>query len=303
MMPLALDSRWRDADEARRAVMALARHASIETSTRNLAEIESYPRLIPAGTDVFIPWISGMPYHHAVDVARRLRDVGMNPVPHVAARRLVSAGQLEDFLGSLVRDASVETVLLVAGDAEHPAGPFDSSAEVLESGVFQRVGIGRFGVAGYPEGHPKIAEAELKQALARKIDFARKTGLELFVVTQFCLEAQPIIAWERRLREGGFEVPVRIGLAGVASVGTLLRFGWRCGIGNSLRALSRAPVSLTRLIAQYGPDEVLPGLALGMRDGAASKIAGLHLFPFGGFAATADWLRRVACGDFALPDA
>ena len=49
-----------------------------------------------------------------------------------------------------------DTVLLVAGDSDAAAGPFSSSLQVLETGVFEACGIRSVGVAGYPEGHPRI---------------------------------------------------------------------------------------------------------------------------------------------------
>ena len=83
------------------SIKALARRSSIETSTRNLVEIDAYPSLLPRGTDVYVAWIPGSPYHHIVSVAKRLRLAGMNPVPHIAARQLATPGVATDLLASL----------------------------------------------------------------------------------------------------------------------------------------------------------------------------------------------------------
>ena len=72
------------------SIKALAGRASIETATRNLVEIDAYPSLLPRGTDIYVAWIPGSPYHHIVSVAKRLRRAGMNPVPHIAARQLAN---------------------------------------------------------------------------------------------------------------------------------------------------------------------------------------------------------------------
>src|SRR5215475_2648973 len=74
--------------DLRAAIATLAGSASIETSTRNLTEIDDYPGLLPAGSDVFVAWVPGTPYHHIASVAKRLRLRGFNPVPHVAARQI-----------------------------------------------------------------------------------------------------------------------------------------------------------------------------------------------------------------------
>ena len=85
------------------AIVRLARGASIETSTRNLAEIDGYATWLPAGSDVFAAWLPGTPYHHLVSVAKRLRQAGLNPVPHIAARRLANEDAAREFL-ALLRD-------------------------------------------------------------------------------------------------------------------------------------------------------------------------------------------------------
>ncbi len=279
------------------SVKDLARRASIETSTRNLVEIDAYPSLLPQGTDVYVAWLPGSPYHHIVSVAKRLRRAGMNPVPHIAARQLANREVAIEYLASLRDEADVGRALLVAGDSDAPVGTYDSSAALLESGLLQAHGIRSIGVAGYPEGHRKIPEAALMAALDRKIDYAAAHGLDLFMVTQFCFDGQAIVDWLGRLRARGAVLPVRVGVAGPASVRTLLNYGMRCGIGNSIRVLGSQAISLTRLIGQHGPDAVVRRLA---SRAAELNVAGLHLFPFGGFAQSAQWIDNVAAGRMGL---
>ncbi|HSD42819.1 MAG TPA: methylenetetrahydrofolate reductase, partial [Burkholderiales bacterium] len=208
------------------AIAALARTASIETSARNLAEIDTYASLVPAGTDVYIAWLPGMPYHHVASVARRLRQVDMNPVPHVTPRQFASRESAADFLKRLRDDAQVTRLLLVAGDGE-PVGPYGSSAEFMQTGLLEAHGIRSVGIAGYPEGHPRIPETSLAAALERKIEEAARRGIELFIVTQFCFDGQAILDWLARLRAQGIALPVRVGVAGPARVRALLAYGVR----------------------------------------------------------------------------
>jgi methylenetetrahydrofolate reductase (NADPH) len=285
--------------ELHAAIAALAAQASIEASARNVADVDDYAGIVPAGTDVFVTWLPRMPYHHLVSVARRLRQVGMSPVPHVTPRQLASREAAEDFLGRLRDEARVTRVLLVAGDAEAPVGPYESSAAFLETGLLEAHGIRSVGIAGYPEGHPRIPEATLAAALERKIESAAARH-DLFVVSQFCFDGQPILDWLARLRARGVAAPVRVGVAGPATVRALLNYAVRCGIGNSIRALRRQAISLPRLLAEHGPDRVVRRLAEG---GAGLGIAGLHCFPFGGFARSARWLGAVAAGRFVPDDA
>jgi len=284
------------------SVKDLARRASIETSARNLVEIDDYPSLLPRGTDVYVAWIPGSPNHHIVSVAKRLRLAGMNPVPHIAARQLASREVAAEYLSRLRDEADVRRALIIAGDSDAPVGAYDSSAALLETGLLQEHGIRSVGITGYPEGHPKIPEPALMAALDRKIDYAAAHGLDLFVVTQFCFDGKAILDWLEGLRTRGVALPVRVGVAGPATIRTLLNYGMRCGIGNSIRALGSQAMSLTRLIGQHGPEAVVRRIA---PPAAELNVAGLHLFPFGGFAQSAQWIDNVAAGRirFSEPDA
>lgn len=280
-------------------ISALARTGSIECSTRNLAEIDGYAGLMPAGSDVFTPWLPGAPYHHLVAVARHLRRAGFNPVPHICARRLPDADAARDYLGRLRGEAGVERVLAIAGDSEAAAGPYDSSLAFIETGLLQQYGIRSVGISGYPEGHRKIPEAVVQTSLDGKIGAAQRAGIDLFMVSQFCFDGEVIIEWLRRLRARGVAIPVRVGVAGPATIRALLNYGMRCGIGNSLRAVGTQAISLTRLVVQQGPEKVVRRIAL---DAKGLGIAGLHCFAFGGFAQTARWMENVAAGRFRLDE-
>jgi len=284
--------------DLRAAIAALASGASIETSTRNLTEIDDYPGFLPAGADVFIAWVPGTPYHHIASVAKRLRLRGFNPVPHVAARQIASREAAADLFARLRDEAGVERALAIAGDLAHPLGPFDSSLALLKTGILQAHGIRSVGVAGYPEGHPRLKDLALWEALEAKVDFAGRADLALFIVTQFCFDGATILGWLHRLRDRGIALPVRVGLAGPANVRTLLGYARLCGIGNSIRALTARGISLPLLIAQQGPDSVVQALAAGGATGLG--VVGLHLFPFGGFARSAKWLSAAASGRVAI---
>jgi methylenetetrahydrofolate reductase (NADH) len=279
------------------AISALARAGSLETSTRNLAEVDGYAGLMPAGTDVYAPWLPGAPYHHQVAMARHLRRAGFNPVPHISARRLPDAAAARDFLARLQGEAGVERVLTIAGDSQAAAGAYDSSYALMETGLLQEYGVKSMGIAGYPEGHRKIPDAALDAALDAKIAFAQRSGIDLFIVSQFCFDGGAIIDWLNRLRARGVPTPVRVGVAGPATIRALINYGLRCGIGNSLRAVGSQAISLPRLVVQQGPEKVVRRVAL---DCKGLGIAGLHCFAFGGFANTARWMENVGSGRFRL---
>jgi methylenetetrahydrofolate reductase (NADPH) len=164
----------------------------------------------------------------------------------------------------------------------------------MQTGVFQKLGVLRFAVAGFPEGNPNISETILDEALAAKTDFARSGGLQLSIVTQFCFKAEPIVDWLRQIRARGIVVPVRVGLAGPAGIVTLMRYAVRCGIGNSMHVLTEHP-SFAKLLTEKGPEPIIRGIAAsadaGDPDPLPLGIAGLHFFVFGGFNKTVDWIN------------
>ena len=282
--------------DERSGISVLLAGASLELSSRDPGEVDSCAGLLEPGTSVYISLPPGQTYHGTVALAARLARAGLRPVPHVAARRIASLEALDDYLARATGEAGVNSALVIAGDSDRASGPFDSSLALLETGLFQRHGIARIGVAGYPEGHPRIAASVLESALEAKKAFARRAGIELGVVTQFCFDADSIAAWAARTRQHG--LPVRVGLAGPASLPRLLRFAAMCGIGNSVRALKARPRALSKLMVEAGPEVTLRDLARR----AEPQLAGVHFFCFGGLVRTARWLRAIREGRFELSE-
>jgi methylenetetrahydrofolate reductase (NADPH) len=278
-------------------IATLARDASIECSVRDPDEIARVGALLPAGTAVFVSALSRDTAERAVAVAAQLRHAGLEPVPHIAARALPSFTAARAFLTRLASEAGVRRALLIGGDVERP-GPFASSLELLATGAFEAAGIRQIGIAGYPEGNPRIGDQVLAQALRAKLALARRAGLEVFIVTQFCFEAERILEWLRATRGHGIDAPIRIGLAARSSARTLLKYALRCGVGPSIRALGTHAAAITRLFVESGPEAIVRTLAAELRP--EDGVAGLHFFPFGGFARAAEWLNAVRDGRFRL---
>ncbi len=278
-------------------ILELMRGASLEVSARDPLAGEGLAGLVAAGSAVFINITPGDTHHGMVAAATRLRRAGFRPVPHVAARPLASFTQLNDYLARLAGEAGVDSALVIGGDLDRPVGPFASSFEILSTGLFERHGIRRVGLAGYPEGHPRIGSRALADALRLKLGLARQAGLEPFIVTQFGFAAAPILDFVAACRAAGGEAPVHVGLAGPASIATLAKFAVRCGIGSSLRHLAAGHAALARLLTETGPETVIHGLA---GDGVGEAVAGLHFFTFGGVRRTARWLTAAAGGAIDL---
>ncbi len=279
-----------DAAGHRAQLKSLLAGFSIEASSGDAA-IEAAASHLAPGSDVYVNWLPGDNHHRSVAAAATLRRHGLNPVPHVAARYLTGLTQLQDFLARLAGEAGVRQVLTIAGDRDRPYGPFESSLQVLETGLLEKYGIAKVGIAGYPEGNPRISTQALATAMAAKLARASEGGLAPYIVTQFCFEAQPIIDWTRRLRAEGVAAPIHVGLAGPAGLATLMKFALRCGVGNSIRALSLRGPAIARLLTEAGPERVIEDLARAAASEPALGFAGVHFFSFGGVVRTADWAR------------
>jgi methylenetetrahydrofolate reductase (NADPH) len=279
-----------DAATASPGIIELLRGYSIELNPGDSKTLQAASERLDSGTEVSLAWIPGSNPMDMIKPAARLKRAGHFPMPHVGARHLENAAQLQRLAGQL-NDVGVDRILIIGGDRAKPAGPYDSSLAVMQTGAFQRVGISRMAVGGFPEGNPNIPEKILDEALAAKVSFARNEGLRLSIITQFCFEAQPVIEWVRGVRARGIDIPIRVGLAGPASLLTLMRYAVRCGIGNSLRVLTEN-LSFAKILVERGPEPIIRELAASIADGDGRQlgITGLHFYIFGGFRKTMDWI-------------
>lgn len=267
--------------------------ASVEITAGSARAIAALHDQFDPGTEVFVNFIPGGDWRVIADTAAAVRRAGFQPVPHIAARSIPDPAALAGFLARLSGEAAVDRVLVIAGDGARPAGPYTSSLDVIESGLLEANGIRAVGIAGHPEGHPAVDSATLDAALLAKRERAARAGLHLFVVTQFCFEAAPILEWLARVRKADFDVPVRIGVAGPATVATLVRFGMRCGIGNSLRSVRMRPNAVGRLLGKSGPEDLFADLGAGLAALPGHMVSGIHFFPFGGVVETGEFVART----------
>lgn len=272
---------------------------SIETTPGTAAKTESYRALLAEGTTVNVTFLTGSNFADTVRVARRLKEEGMRPVPHIAARSVPSRAQLDSWLGALV-ETGVDEVLLIGGGSDRPLGPFDRTMQLLETGLFERYGIRRVGVAGHPEGSADFSDEAAMQALREKNAYARETGCDMYITTQFVFDAQPVIDWDRRIREAGNTLPIHIGVPGLATIKTLLNHARACGIGPSMRVLTRQARNLKRLMSVRAPDKLVADLAAYQAADPACGIRRAHLYPLGGLRRSAAWVYAVLEGHFQM---
>ena len=274
---------------------------SIEVMPRTAAKIESFREILPAGTRVYIAHIEGTPIDDMVATARRLADEGFPVMPHFPARGIRDRAELADWVARYRGEAGVDQALLLAGGYARPTGEFEHSMALMETGLFD--GFRRLHVAGHPEGNrdidPDGSDRTVMQALRWKQAFADRCDAEMAITTQFCFEAEPVIAWAERLRAEGIRLPIHIGVAGPAKLQTMIKFAMACGVGPSLRVLQRRAADVTKLVLPFTPTEFLADLARHKAAHPDFNIEQVHFFPLGGIGQTAaycDEFGRVHAG-------
>jgi methylenetetrahydrofolate reductase (NADPH) len=217
---------------------------------------------------------------------------GFTPVPHISARRLPSPQALEDFLGALREDGTARDVFVVGGDPAQPEGPYNSSLDVIRTGLLEKYGVASVGIGGYPEGHPGISDGLLWSAVADKSREVTERGIVGNVITQFSFDVDAVVAWIEQVRTRGITLPIRIGVPGPAGVKRLLTFAGRFGVASSATVARKYGLSLTNLLSTAGPDRFIRQLADRL-DEHHGEVR-LHFYTFGGLYQTATWISEFA---------
>ncbi|HEX7204901.1 MAG TPA: methylenetetrahydrofolate reductase [Xanthobacteraceae bacterium] len=280
------------------AIVDFVRGFSLEATRPSAEDIAVLAAVARPGTRVYVSALPTRPVQDAIEEVASWRAAGFEPVPHLAVRNFATARELDDFLAR-VGEAGVRRVLVIAGDRDQPSGDFRSSIEVIDGGALQRHGIVEIGIAGYPDGHPRISEQDLERSLAEKIHVAETTGMAVHIVTQFCFDAPTVLKWIGRLRDFGVEHPVRVGLPGPTNLATLLRYARRCGVRASAQGLARQAGLVRQLFAMSTPDVLVRAIAEARAHKHLGEIAP-HFFSFGGLAQAARWAAAVAEHRIAL---
>lgn len=237
---------------------------------------------VPTGAEVTV---TASPKHGpeaTLALTEQLVALGHRPIPHLAARQLHDEVELKELLDRLDL-LGVEEVFAIGGDSERPVGTFTDAVQLLDA-LTRLAPRLRVGVAGYPEPHPRIPDAALRDALRTKRRHAA------YVVSQVCFDADTITGWIADNHARGIELPTLMGVPGSISTGRLLRVAGRIGVGSSLRFLT-GHASMARLIrpGAYDPGDLVADVAAA----PAGRPDGLHLYTFNAVAATETWRRQL----------
>ncbi|WP_062379773.1 methylenetetrahydrofolate reductase [Demequina pelophila] len=268
---------------------ALLEGVSVEMTARDRATLDGIE--LPAATPVSVTHLGSESEHDRVAAAAALAWHGLEPVVHVAARRVPGEAALTEHLAAL-RATGATQVFAVAGDPRAPRGPYADSLALIRSGLLAEHGFTRVGIGGYPDGHPAIPDHVLWESLRDKSAALADQGLAASITTQFSFDAQSVLRWVEQVRDHAIDAPIRVGVAGPAGVARLVGFARRCGVATSAGIALKYGFSLGNLLGTATPDRFVAELAAHL-DPAVHGEVRLHVFAFGDLAATSAWVTRA----------
>lgn len=244
----------------------------------------SQAKHLPDGATVSITASPAKDMEATLTLASDLRELGLDVIPHLAARMTSDRAHLEKLLARM-GEAGLDQVFVVGGDATDP-GEFSDAPQLLAAMEDIDHAVTQIGIAGYPEGHPLIDEPALQAAMAMKAPYAS------YITTQMCFDVPSIVSWIRRIRSAGIQLPVYIGIPGVADPVRLASISARIGVGSSIRYILKNRSFLWRLIrpGPYKPTRLVRDIARASA-GEDLGIRGFHIFTFNQVERTVDWWR------------
>lgn len=241
---------------------------------------------LPPGARVSVTSSPAKGLMATVELSLRLRERGFQVVPHLSARLTRDRAELLAFLAPL-RDAGIDRLFVVGGDPEEPGAYPDALAilrEMADLGVLPP----EIGIGCYPAGHPIIPDAKLDEALRLKAPFATS------MTTQLCFDPVRIRSWIAATRAQGIDLPIRLGIPGVAAIPKLIEISTRIGVRDASRFILKNTAFVGQLLRSggiYRPTDLLRGVADILADPAA-KVVDLHVYTFNQVEATEAWRRE-----------
>jgi methylenetetrahydrofolate reductase (NADPH) len=280
----------RETPEQRAHRLALIAELTFEIVPLSTAEPAA--AALPPGSRVSVTCSPVKGIEATMALTDHIRALGHHVVPHLSAR-MVSGSDHVAAIATWLRNAGIDEIFVVAGDAEDAAGPYVDALAFLRALLDTDLGLRTVGVTAYPDHHPLIAAETLHEALHAKQALLADAGIEGYATTQMCFDPGRIASWLHSEREQGLTLPIHLGVPGVVDRARLMTMGVRLGVGASLRYLRKNRSALTRLVVSphYDPNKLLGALSPVLHP---YGVAGIHCFTFNQVAATAAWQHKTS---------
>ena len=274
---------------------------SIETTPNVYAKYGKFSDLVSVKNSIYVTYLPDEDSNRVINTSKKLNDEGFDVIPHLPARTLKNHLDLEKFIGSLSEIAGCKKILVIGGGGKQ-VGNISSSLDVLNTELLSKYNFDEVGLAGHPEGNPDISESELEKAIIEKNAFAKNSDFVLYLATQFFFEASSFKNWEKKLDSLNNQLEIHAGIPGPATLKTLVSYAASCGIGNSIRFLSKQAMNITKLATTRTPDKLIADLADYKEINPNTKLSKLHFYAFGGIKKTSDWLHDIYNSDLKIND-
>jgi len=271
---------------------------SIETTPNVYKKYGQFSDFLHKKNSIYITYLPDDNSKNVIETAKKLSLEGFNVIPHLPARTIKDNVDLEKYIGELSEVCGCSSILVIGGGGAQ-RGSISSTIEVLESDLLSKYNFKSVGVAGHPEGNPDIKQKDLDNAIIQKNEFALKVDYNIYLATQFFFEATSLIEWEKHLESLDNKLEIHAGIPGPASIKTLISYAKSCGIGNSLRFISKQAFNITKLANTKTPDKLIYDLANYKNNNLNSKLKKLHFYAFGGIKKTSEWLDSVKDSDIS----
>ena len=271
---------------------------SIETTPNVYEKYGGFSEFLDKNHDIYITYLPDENSKNVIRTAKKLKLEGFDVIPHLPARTIINKNDLEEYIGELANESGCSKMLIIGGGGNQ-AGEISSSIDVLKTDLLSKYNYQSVGVAGHPEGSPDISNENLDLAIKQKNDFAKNADFKMYLATQFFFEAKSLIDWEKHLLKIGNKLPIHAGIPGPASIKTLINYARSCGIGNSLRFISKQAFNLTKLATLSTPDKLIYDLAEHIEINKDSKLEKIHFYAFGGMKKTSEWLNQFKKSNFS----
>ena len=278
-------------------ISAFMSNMTLEITPRQADKLELIRQHVAPGSRVFVALVDPSHLDDQYAAVAAIRKAGLEPVPHVPARFVRNEDDLRHRIERLAKAGDVTTYLVLGGGAPEPLGAYHCALQLMETDVFEANGAKTLGIAGHPEGNADITKVHGEQMLAAALKdkqaYIREHGMDGFIATQFLFEAEPVAKWASGLRQAGIDLPAYVGIPGPASIKTLAKYAAVCGVGNSARFIRKQALNVTKLLSVSTPDKFIADLASIHVNKPDLRIAGPHMYPFGGFDKLFDWLETL----------
>jgi len=265
---------------------------TIETTPNVYEKYGNFSEFLDKKHSVYITFLPDEKSENVVETAKKLKLEGYEVIPHLPARTIKNNKVLEKYIGELADEAGCSKILIIGGGGNQ-AGEISSTMDVLKTDLLSKFNFKSVGVAGHPEGSPDISKDALDLAIIEKNKFSLNVDFKMYLATQFFFEAKSLIEWEKHLNTINNKLDIHAGIPGPASIKTLINYARSCGIGNSLRFLTKQAFNLTKLATLNTPDKLIYDLANYVETNKSTNLKNIHFYAFGGMKKTSEWLNQL----------